>query len=541
MSNPGHHGPASPGIGQGAHVTPGGPGTPPPPSPQHDHPLENLTVRRQHHRYADDVAVSPAGSDAHGSGRSPASGGGATSPPSRLPPPPPYPHHGPDSAVLAENERLRGENQRLSDELARVQSVLAAYERQAAGPRRRRHEVRDSLMYTVEDKLDKDGERRTGALEVQPGRLSRQASLGTSNILASKPPRLDPHGLGHAGAGSSSAMLALANRVIDVFKNCLDAPNVEYLSSHLFADDLLELSAGVARIFESERRVLELESPVYVFGDTHGNLEDLHFFADNVWKLGVPLTAGRFLFLGDYVDRGSNSLEVVAYLLALKVQCNTKVFMLRGNHETRDVNGWEDHYAERSFLWQCKDRFGVERGEQVWEHINQVFDRMPLAAVIDNDIFCVHGGVPRRPLGVAKTVSRLELINRVPFCAGINPPNEFETAETQQVAAECIWSDPAMEDQEDTLDADGFGASLRGGGTVCFGNKAIDDFLAEHNFSFICRAHEAHAYGVSLSKMARVFTVFSTSKDHDQGKFAMCGCILVDDVLIQVRRRRGHV
>ena len=119
----------------------------------------------------------------------------------------------------------------------------------------------------------------------------------------------------------------------------------------------------------------------------------------------------------------------------------------------------------------------------------------------------------------------------------MSPPNELECAETQQVAAECVWSDPAMEDQEPELDSAGFGASLRGGGTVCFGNRAIDDFLAENSLSFIIRAHEAHAYGVSLSKQARVFTVFSTSKDHDQGKFAMCGCILVDEVLIQVINR----
>ena len=244
----------------------------------------------------------------------------------------------------------------------------------------------------------------------------------------------------------------------------------------------------------------------YVFGDTHGNLEDMHFFADNVWKLGVPLTAGRFLFLGDYVDRGSNSLEVTAYLLALKLQSCGKVFLLRGNHETRDVNGWEDHYRERSFLWQCKDRFGVAKGELVWEQLNQVFDRLPLAAVIDRDIFCVHGGIPRRPPSVDASVSRLELINRVPSRAGVSPPNELECAETQQVAAECVWSDPAMEDQEPELDSAGFGASLRGGGTVCFGNRAIDDFLAEVR----ARASEREN-ALSLSAAARVSDARSLS------------------------------
>jgi serine/threonine-protein phosphatase PP1 catalytic subunit len=74
-----------------------------------------------------------------------------------------------------------------------------------------------------------------------------------------------------------------------------------------------------AILLASEDRLLHLSSPMYVLGDIHGNLTDLRFFSENLWTLGMPLTAGTFLFLGDYVDRGHNSLEVVAYLFALKV------------------------------------------------------------------------------------------------------------------------------------------------------------------------------------------------------------------------------
>lgn len=88
--------------------------------------------------------------------------------------------------------------------------------------------------------------------------------------------------------------------------------------------------------------------------------------------------------------------------------------------------------------------------------------------------------------------------------------------------------------QEDAIGPSGFGESLRGGGAICFGAKAIDDFLAQENLSYIVRAHEAHSEGVSLSKGAKVFTVFSTSKDHGQGKGAMCGCILVNHDKLQV-------
>ena len=83
----------------------------------------------------------------------------------------------------------------------------------------------------------------------------------------------------------------------------------------------------------------------------------------------------------------------------------------------------------------------------------------------------------------------------------------------------------------------GFGESRRGGGAICFGNKAVSNFLQQHDFSYIMRAHEAHAEGVAVSKEARVFTVFSTSQDHNQGSQAMAGCILVDNQRLQVINR----
>jgi diadenosine tetraphosphatase ApaH/serine/threonine PP2A family protein phosphatase len=171
-------------------------------------------------------------------------------------------------------------------------------------------------------------------------------------------------------------------------------------------------------------------------------------------------------------------------------------------------------------------------GEQVWEECNQVFDRLPLSGVIDHDIFCIHGGIPRPIPGQENAI---QAILATPNVAAVNPCYEHETEETQQIASDCIWSDPASLEQEKSLDANGFGPSLRGGDCVCFGTPAIDNFLEKNNLSFIIRAHEAHAHGVSLSKAAKVFTVFSTSKDHGQGKKAMAGCILVDTDKIQVR------
>ena len=339
----------------------------------------------------------------------------------------------------------------------------------------------------------------------------------------------------------------IVQRIMTMFQS--PTTSMDYLCSKQFAQDLFTLCKSLQTTLEREPKCIFISSPCYVFGDIHGNLEDLHFFADNLWRLGMSCAAGNFLFLGDYVDRGGHCLETVAYLFAMKYTVPQKVFLLRGNHETRDVNGWEEHYHERSFIYQCRYRFGNDIGYRIWEACNSVFDRLPLAAIIDQDIFCVHGGIPR-PIAVVPTSahhtttttsssSRIQDILSVPKVAGINPPYEHEEDQYQQVASDCIWSDPASEQQEmySVDPTTGYGESLRGGGAICFGHTAVTNFLQEHALSYIMRAHEAHAEGVAISKGARVFTVFSTSQDHNQGSNAMAGCILVDNAKLQVINR----
>jgi len=351
-------------------------------------------------------------------------------------------------------------------------------------------------------------------------KMGTRESLGTSKILEAIPEAV------------KTREQLIAEKFVGVFQQPLD--HIAYLQSAQFANELIEVCEAVEAVLEEEPRVIFMQSPVYVIGDIHGNLEDLHFFADNIWKLGMDLTAGKFLFLGDYVDRGMSSLECVAYLFALKLLHPRKIYLLRGNHETRDVNGWEEHYHEKSFIFQCKDRFGASIGEKVWEECNQTFDRLPLAAVIDHDIFCIHGGIPRP---VKQHDSEIQAILSLPNVAAVMPSYDHEEDWMKQVAGDCIWSDPASEELEPHLPASGFGESPRGGGAVCFGSRAIDNFLDANGLSYIIRAHEAHAHGVSIAKSARVFTVFSTSKDHRQGGTAMAGCILVDNYLIQAINR----
>ena len=343
-----------------------------------------------------------------------------------------------------------GEDQ---DEIARLQAKILSLTNQlesanqASRSSQKRRQISPNAVHIQEVDAGK-GQRPI--LQSRKEMMGRHASICTRQVMSALP-----------STENDYANHPLAIRIMDMFQR--PSENIDYLNSDQFAKDLFKLCQKVRHVLEDEPRVVYLQSPAYIFGDIHGNLEDLHFFSDNIWRLGMSLTAGNFLFLGDYVDRGMSCLEVTAYLLAMKLQLPNKVFLLRGNHETRDVNGWEEHYGERSFIYQCRNRFGDDIGYRIWEACNQVFDRLPLCGVVDQDIFCVHGGIPR-PVGDGTT--RIQDILNVPKVAGINPPYEHEDDDYQQVASDCIWSDPASEEQEMySVDPEtGFGESLRGGG-----------------------------------------------------------------------------
>ena len=116
-----------------------------------------------------------------------------------------------------------------------------------------------------------------------------------------------------------------------------------YFYSARFMQDIVSMSKEVSNIFSNESRLLSLPSPVHVFGDIHGNEADLRYFSEKIWPRGMCLTPGRFLFLGDYVDRGMSSLEIVAYLFAYKITYPQKVYMLRGKDwKKKETNHWHN-------------------------------------------------------------------------------------------------------------------------------------------------------------------------------------------------------
>lgn len=119
--------------------------------------------------------------------------------------------------------------------------------------------------------------------------------------------------------------------------------------------------------------LLRLQAPIKVVGDVHGQFNDLL----RILKLsGVPSDT-NYLFLGDYVDRGKNSLETILLLLCYKIKYKDNFFMLRGNHESANVTKMYGFYDE------CKRRLS----SKVWKMFVDVFNTLPLAAIIQDKIF----------------------------------------------------------------------------------------------------------------------------------------------------------
>ncbi|XP_073942307.1 uncharacterized protein isoform X3 [Choristoneura fumiferana] len=187
---------------------------------------------------------------------------------------------------------------------------------------------------------------------------------------------------------------------------------------------LIKLADAVRPICASEPRLLRVNSPVYVVGDLHGNLAALMSIEAALWPTGTALAPTHFLFLGDYVDRGPHGCEVLAYLMAAKIQRPHAVLMVRGNHETRDIQKMFTFYTE------CINKYGETDGGRVWAAVNQVFDALPLAAVVDDKVFCCHGGIP--PPWVCPLISAIDKV----------PVPLPKPAEQSSIAWELLWNDP---------------------------------------------------------------------------------------------------
>ncbi|XP_003384155.1 PREDICTED: uncharacterized protein LOC100639057 isoform X2 [Amphimedon queenslandica] len=287
----------------------------------------------------------------------------------------------------------------------------------------------------------------------------------------------------------------------------------------------LTICSQAVDIFANENRLLPVKSPCYVLGDLHGNFHDLICFEKVLWRMGPILTPASFMFLGDYVDRGDFGFEVISYLFAQKLLMPSKFLLIRGNHEIRSV--------QESFTYktECYHKFGESLGEEVWEATNTVFDAMPVAAVIDEKVFCVHGGIPHPSHGGGYISAINDIPNHLP-----------EPAEGSPLAWDIMWNDPIRKEDEDNDDSlrtelvgnEGFIDNDSRGTGHMFSSDALDSFLRRNNLSHVIRAHEVKETGFQLQQNGRLLTVFSSS--HYCGSTNEAACVLVDNKKIRTIR-----
>ncbi|OAA46910.1 serine/threonine-protein phosphatase PP-Z [Metarhizium rileyi] len=259
----------------------------------------------------------------------------------------------------------------------------------------------------------------------------------------------------------------------DYIKRLLDAGYAGKVtkSACLKNAEIVAICQRAREVFLSQPALLELDAPVKIVGDVHGQYTDLIRMFE---MCGFPPMA-NYLFLGDYVDRGKMSLETILLLLCYKLKFPENFFLLRGNHECANVTRVYGFYDE------CKRRCNVK----IWKTFIDCFNTLPIAAIVAGKIFCVHGGLSPA-LSHMDDIRNIARPTDVPDYGLLN---------------DLLWSDPA--DMEQDWEANERGVSY------CFGKRVITEFLAVHDFDLICRAHMVVEDGYEFFNDRVLVTVFS--------------------------------
>lgn len=248
---------------------------------------------------------------------------------------------------------------------------------------------------------------------------------------------------------------------IDIAKQCKYLPE----------NDLKKLCDIVSEILLEESNVQPVSTPVTVCGDIHGQFYDL----EELFRCGGQVPDTNYIFLGDFVDRGYYSLETFTRLLTLKAKYPDKITLLRGNHESRQITQVYGFYDE------CLTKYG---NINAWKYCCNVFDLLTVAALIDEKILCVHGGLSPQ----INTVDQIRCLER--------------NQEIPHKGAFCdlVWSDPE--------DVETWAASPRGAGYL-FGAQATYDFMQINSLSLICRAHQLVHEGYKYMFKKKLVTIWS--------------------------------
>jgi len=261
----------------------------------------------------------------------------------------------------------------------------------------------------------------------------------------------------------------------------------------LSSDEVSMLIEDSTPLFVNQPALLELEAPIQIVGDIHGQYHDLLRLFEHC---GFPPDA-NYLFLGDYVDRGKNGLECMCLLLAYKIKYPENFFLLRGNHECASINRIYGFYDE------CKRRYNIK----MWKKFQEVFNVLPFAAVVDEKIFCIHAGLSP-DLNTPEQVKRIMRPTDVPD-AGL--------------LCDLLWSDPEA-------DISGWAENDRGV-SYTFGADVVGKFLQKHDFDLVVRAHQVVEDGYEFFADRQLVTIFSAP--NYCGEFDNAGAVMsVDESLM---------
>lgn len=267
-------------------------------------------------------------------------------------------------------------------------------------------------------------------------------------------------------------------------------PDIAFLKNHFYREGRLTeeqalfiLSKG-GDILRSEPNLLEVDAPITVCGDIHGQYYDLM----KLFEVGGNPADTRYLFLGDYVDRGYFSIECVLYLWSLKMWYPDTLFLLRGNHECRHLT---DYFT---FKLECKHKYS----ETIYNACMDSFCNLPLAAIMNKQFLCIHGGLSPE----LHTLDDLRSINR------------FREPPTSGLMCDILWADP-VEDFGNEKTTESFMHNHVRGCSFFFTYTAACNFLERNNLLSIIRAHEAQDAGYRMYRKTKttgfpsVMTIFS--------------------------------
>jgi len=244
-----------------------------------------------------------------------------------------------------------------------------------------------------------------------------------------------------------------------------------YGCNYLPEATVAKLCSMARDLFIQEENAQSATAPVTICGDIHGQFYDLI----ELFEIGGKPPFTNYLFMGDYVDRGYYSCECISLLISLKVRYSQRITLTRGNHESRQITQVYGFYDE------CLRKYG---NANVWKYFADLFDYLPLTAVVEKQIFSLHGGLSPQ-IDTLDNIMALDRVQEVPH---------------EGPMCDLLWSDPD--------DRSGWGISPRGAGYT-FGQDLSEQFIHANGLNLISRAHQLVMEGYSWCHDKNVVTIFT--------------------------------